>query len=279
MAQTIDHILRQAMTALAASPSPRLDAEVFVMHVTGLTRAQLITHGDQALTAEQETLLNTLLARRAQGEPVAYLTGEREFWSLPLHVTPAVLIPRADTELLVEVALEKIPREASWTIADLGTGSGAVALAIAHDRPRCHVLALDQSGAAIAVARDNAQRLGLANVECLQGNWFEPLAGMTVDLLAGNPPYIAERDPHLSQGDVRFEPRAALASGIDGLDDIRHLVAQAGAYLRAGGWLMLEHGFDQGNAVRALFAAAGFLAIETRRDASGLERVTLGCRP
>jgi release factor glutamine methyltransferase len=276
MPQTIDHYLRQAMAALATSPSPRLDAEVLVMHVTGLTRAQFITRSDQALTATQEAALSVLLARRAHGEPVAYLTGKREFWSLELHITPDVLIPRPETELLVEQALARISLEAERMIADLGTGSGAIALAIAKERPRCRVIATDASQAALAVARANAQRLGILNVEFRHGEWFAPLAGLQFDLIVSNPPYVAEGDPHLAQGDVRFEPRTALVSGHDGLDAIRLLAAAASLYLQPGGAILIEHGSTQGTAANRLLSKSGFVTIETIPDFAGLDRVTLG---
>jgi release factor glutamine methyltransferase len=264
---------------LAASPSPRLDAEVLVMHVTGLTRAQLITHGEQLLSAPQAQSLHELLARRARGEPVAYLTGQREFWSLPLHVTPDVLIPRPETELLVERALAHVPAGAARTLADLGTGSGAIALALAHERPRCRIIATDTSERALAVARANAARCKLTNVEFRQGEWLAALDHERVDLIVANPPYVALADPHLSEGDVRFEPRAALASGPDGLDAIRLIAAQSPARLTTGGWLLLEHGFDQPAAVRSILAEHGFQDITLYRDLAGHARVTAGRQP
>jgi release factor glutamine methyltransferase len=279
MPMTIKQFIKQAAAALAASATARLDAEVLVMHVTGLTRAQLITHADQALAPEAESRLHALLARRAHGEPVAYLTGRREFWSLELAVTPDVLIPRPVTELLVEQALRLIPAEAEWRIADLGTGSGAVALAIARERPHCRVIATDASRAALDVARSNAERLGIQNVEFRPGAWLAPLAGEIFDLIVSNPPYVAAADPHLLQGDVRFEPRAALAAGQDGLDDLRAIIAHAPTVLRTGGWLLLEHGFDQGTAVRELLTRQHLVAVHTDSDLAGRERVTRGQWP
>lgn len=277
---TLAEFLATATQSLAASsPSPRLDAEVLLMHATGLGRTALITHADAPLTTEQEAVLSALLARRVRGEPVAYLTGTREFWSLELHVTPDVLIPRPETELLVEQALTHIPRDAAWTIVDLGTGSGAIALAIASERPHCRILATDASERALAVARANAQRLAIGNVEFLHGEWFAPLAGRVFDLIASNPPYIAEGDPHLDAGDVRFEPRAALASGPDGLDAIRLLAARSPTHLTTGGWLLLEHGYDQQTSVRSLLASHGFQDITGYRDLAGNARVTAGRKP
>jgi len=249
------------------------------MHVTGLTRTALITRGGEALSTEQEARLRELIERRRKGEPVAYLTGRREFWSLELTVTPDVLIPRPETELLVEQALVRIPPDATRRIADLGTGSGAIALAIASERPHCRVTATDASPAALAVARGNARRLGIGNVEFREGEWFAPLAGLTFDLIVSNPPYIATADPHLMQGDVRFEPRAALVSGGDGLDAIRLIAVQASAHLQHGGWLLLEHGYDQAAAVRAILGTNGLTDITSVADLAGHARVTAGRRP
>lgn len=249
------------------------------MHVTGLARSELVTQGADPLAAEQQQRLHALVQRRAAGEPIAYLTGVREFWSLALHVTPATLIPRPETELLVELALARIPADGNCTVADLGTGSGAVALALAHERPRARVIATDISAAALAVARANAARLDLTHVEFRPGEWLAALGDTVVDLIATNPPYVREDDPHLREGDVRFEPRSALTAGADGLDAIRAIAAGAGDRLRPGGWLLTEHGHDQGAAVRALLREKGYLDTESFRDLAGLERVTGGRRP
>jgi len=277
MASTIDQIIRQATQQLAAvSPSPRLDAEVLLMHVTGLTRTALITRAQEPLLPEHEELLHALLTRRARGEPVAYLTGRREFWSLDLCVTPDVLIPRPETELLVEQTLAHIPEDAEWNVADLGTGSGAIALAIATERPHCRLIATDNAAAALAVARANAIRLGIAKVEFRHGEWLKPLAGMRFDVIVSNPPYVRANDPHLTQGDVRFEPESALVAGADGLDAIRRIAVDALSCLRPGGWLLLEHGHDQAQAVRALLESHGYDAVASCRDIAGHERVTAG---
>jgi len=277
MASTIDQIIRQATQQLAAvSPSPRLDAEVLLMHVTGLTRTALITHAQEPLLPEHDERLHMLLTRRARGEPIAYLTGRREFWSLDLCVTPDVLIPRPETELLVEQALAHIPEDAEWTVADLGAGSGAIALAIATERPHCRLIATDSSAAALAVARANATRLGIAKVEFWHGEWLKPLAGMRFDVIVSNPPYVRANDPHLTQGDVRFEPESALVAGADGLDAIRRIAVDALSCLRPGGWLLLEHGYDQAKAVRALLEIHGYDAVASCRDTAGHERVTAG---
>lgn len=263
----------------AASPSARLDAEVLAMHALGLTRAELITRGDTALSTEQANALEALVARRAHGEPVAYLTGQREFWSLPLKVTPATLIPRPETELLVEHALQHIPKDAAWQVADLGTGSGAIALAIARERPRCHVTATDICKSALAVAKANAARHGVTNIEFRHGSWLTPFTGETFDLIVSNPPYVRDRDPHLAQGDVRHEPRRALAAGHDGLDAIRVIAAAARLHLRTGSQLMFEHGYDQGPAARSLLRWYGYRDSRSHHDLSGHERVTAGRLP
>ncbi len=236
MALTYGTALRDAIVALtASSPTPRLDAEVLLRHVTGSTPTGLIAGADRPLGADEMRRLGGLVSRRERGEPIAYLTGEREFWSLRLKVTPATLIPRPETELLVEKALAHIPPQARWNIADLGTGSGAIALAIAHERPLCQVHACDHSAAALDVARANAARLGIANIEFFHGDWLAPLTCRTLEMIVSNPPYVRADDPHLNEGDVRFEPRAALIGGPEGLDAIRVIAQQAFACLMPGG--------------------------------------------
>ena len=273
----VGEALHQTVTTLTPTcPTPRLDAEVLVMHVCGLDRSGLITHGHDALTHEQQRRLEELLARRQCGEPVAYLTGTREFWSLELAVTPATLIPRPETELLVEKALEQIPREAEWTIADLGTGSGAIALAIAKERPRCNVIATDNSPAALKVAKANATKSGQTHIEFREGDWFTPLIGASFDMIVSNPPYIRAGDPHLTQGDVRFEPASALVSGADGLDAIRHLTRHAQEFLKPDGWLLIEHGWDQAVVAGELLHRYGYRDIVSHTDLAGHARVT-GC--
>ena len=279
MTQTLNQFLRQATEALRpVSPTPRLDAEVLAMQVTGRNRAALITEADRPLSNPHRRQLEKLLERRLTGEPVAYLTGRREFWSLELAVSPDVLIPRPETELLVEQALVRIPIEAAWTVADLGTGSGAVALAIASERPRCRVIATDASAAALTVAHANAGRLGIANVEFRQGDWLAPLAGEAVDVMVSNPPYVAENDPHLTAGDVRFEPHRALVSGHDGLDAIRCILSAATTRLGPEGWLILEHGYNQAAGVAALFQNYEFERITLHLDLAGNARLTAGRR-
>ena len=269
----------QALLRDAAGRIDPTDAEWLLGHVLDRSRTWLIAHRDDPLSPAAAERYGALLARRAAGEPVAYLTGRRGFWRFDLAVTPDTLIPRPETELLVERALERLPADRAVAIADLGTGSGAIALALAHERPRARVLATDASAAALAVARANAQALGLANVRFAEGDWCAALAGERFDLIASNPPYIAEGDPHLDCGDLRFEPAAALSSGADGLDAIRRIAADAPRHLHPGGWLLFEHGLDQGAAVRALLATLGYAEIATERDLEERDRVTLGRWP
>lgn len=275
MARTLGDALHETAAALTpSSPSPRLDAEVLLRHVTGCSAADLVARAERALTEDEARRFDELVARRRTGEPVAYLTGEREFWSMTLKVTPAVLIPRPETELLVERALAQMPADARWTVVDAGTGSGAIALAIARERPRCRVIATDRSPEAIDVAHANAQRLAITNVEFFEGEWLEPLGKLAPEMVVSNPPYVRANDPHLSEGDVRFEPQGALIGGADGLDAIRTLVRQAFAHLMPGGFLLLEHGHDQAAAVAALLTEAGFCEIACHRDLAGHDRVT-----
>lgn len=270
--------LRAAVSELSESESPRRDAEILLEHVTGKARTYILAFGETLLTAEQEAQLAELLARRKRGEPVAHLTGEREFWSLPLYVSAATLIPRPDTECLVEQALARLP-ESACRILDLGTGTGAIALALASERPDCQVTAVDVMPDAVALAQRNLARLGFSNVQILQSSWFSAIASQQFDMIVSNPPYIDEQDPHLSQGDVRFEPLTALVAANEGLADIEHIITTARDHLVSGGWLLLEHGWTQGAAVRALFSAAGYAAVETCRDYGGNDRLTLGKMP
>jgi release factor glutamine methyltransferase len=260
----------------ACSDSPRLDAELLLGHVLGLGRAQVFARLHDELPAAEAQEFEALVARRARGEPVAYLTGEKGFWSLCLAVTPAVLVPRPETELLVEWGLDIIAAGRAPCIADLGTGSGALALALASERADAQVDATDASSAALDVARANAERLDLRQVRFHQGHWFDALPGRRYDLIVSNPPYIAHDDAHLAT--LRHEPLTALTDGADGLSALREIVAGAAGHLNDGGWLLVEHGYDQGAAVRELFARAGFGNISTRRDYGGNERATAGQR-
>ncbi|EOZ7621943.1 peptide chain release factor N(5)-glutamine methyltransferase [Enterobacter mori] len=267
--------LREAVSELSESESPKRDAEILLEHVTGKSRTYLLAFGETLLTAEQEAQLAALLARRKTGEPVAHLVGEREFWSLPLYVSAATLIPRPDTECLVEQALARLPT-AACSILDLGTGTGAIALALATERPDCTVTAVDVMPDAVTLAQRNVERLGLGNVTVLQSSWFTALENRLFALIASNPPYIDEHDPHLAQGDVRFEPLTALVAANEGLADLDHIVTTSRQHLLPGGWLLVEHGWTQGNAVRALFTNAGYREVATCRDYGGNERLTLG---
>jgi len=252
-----------------------IDSRALLRATLEVSDTYLVAHPGQTLTDRQRERYLAWVERRRAGEPIAYLTGEREFYSLAFTVTPAVLVPRPETELLVDVALERVPADAPFRVLDLGTGSGCVAVALAKLRPRAQVAATEASREALAVARENAARHG-SSIEFIESNWLNALAGRRFDLIVSNPPYVAERDPHLSQGDSRFEPRAALVAGADGLSCIRRIIAQARAHLEPGGGLLLEHGYDQAARCRALLAQAGYFELATRRDLAGIERVSGG---
>lgn len=276
---TVRLLLADATRRLEAeSPSPRVDADELLQHALGRDRTWLRLHEDDVVAAEAAAHFERLVLRRLRGEPVAYLTGSRGFWSLELAVGPATLIPRADTELIVEWALELLPRGVHSSALDLGTGSGAIALALKKERPRCVVTAVERSHDALAVARGNGERLGLG-VRFVEGDWFSTLAGERFDVIVANPPYIAAGDLHLAQGDLRFEPATALVAGPDGLDDLRRIAAEAPAHIFRDGWLLLEHGHDQGAAVRRLLLDQGFAEVATRRDLGGNDRITGGRWP
>ena len=267
----LDAVLRQASERVEME-----DARPLLAYALGKPVSWLFAHGDETIEFSVLRRFRVLLKARESGQPVAYLTGRRGFWTLDLAVTADTLIPRPETELLVELALARLPAPSPSQVADLGTGSGAIALAIAKERPAAKVFATDVSGGALNVARGNALNNAIANVEFAQGSWFVPLAGERFDLVASNPPYIADGDPHLEQGDLRHEPATALSSGADGLDAIREIVANAGAHLKADGWLLLEHGWEQGPAVRELLRQARFAEMSTEKDLEGRDRVTLG---
>lgn len=253
-----------------------VDAQVLLRHVIARDGAYLMAHPEITLSPAELRSFTALVDRRVKGEPVAYLTGEREFYGRPFKVSPAVLIPRPETELLVDLALERVPREATARVLDLGTGSGCIAIAIASERPNAKVLAVDRSPEALAVARRNAVDLRVGNVSFLQSDWFEGLARENFEVIVCNPPYVAHDDPHLKEGDVQFEPRAALAAGPDGLDAIRRIIGQAARFLVQGGWLLMEHGYDQAAAARSLFQSAGYSEVLSASDLAGIERVTAG---
>lgn len=278
----LDALLKQAAQRLqkAGSSSPRIDAEVLLCHVLGRDRTWLYTWGDKACPLWEQARFGALIAARAQGTPVAYLTGEREFWGLHLATSPDTLIPRPDTETLVELVLSRATLP-SGRLLDLGTGTGAIALAFASEQPLWQVLGVDLRLEAVALATRNAQALGSANATFLQSDWFAALetyaeAGKRFDIIVSNPPYIAADDPHLAEGDVRFEPRSALVADAYGMADLLHLVNSAQRYLAASGWLLLEHGYKQAEMVREALKCAGYQNVESVRDLGGHERVTLG---
>jgi release factor glutamine methyltransferase len=268
---TIGEALAEARRTVDA-----VDARVLLCDVLGQNAAHLAAHADRALTPEQARAYQACIARRSAGEPVAYIIGHREFYGLELRVTPAVLIPRPETELLVDLALARIPVEEGWHVLDLGTGSGCIALSIARARPHCRIVATDRASDALAVARENAQSLGIRNVVFAQGDWFAAVTGQCFDLIVSNAPYVGAQDPHLTQGDLRHEPHSALVGGADGLHALRVIVAAARAHLRPRGELLLEHGHDQGAACRGMLGGGGFHEVRTWRDLAGSERVSGG---
>lgn len=274
----IRHWLKRAVSTLSASDSPKRDAEILLGFVIAKPRSWLLAFDETVLSPAQLAQLDALLRRRAKGEPVAHLVGEREFWSLPLRVSDATLIPRPDTEVLVEQALAHLPATPS-RLLDLGTGTGAVALALASERPDCDVLGVDRIDAAVALARENAARLAITNATFCRSHWFEQLPATLFDIIVSNPPYIDAGDLHLTQGDVRFEPLSALVAEEQGLADLRLLITQAPQWLAPGGWLLLEHGWQQDGAVRDLMKQQGLIKILTVSDYGGNPRVTLGQMP
>ncbi len=276
---SIAQALLQAVEQLHTSDTPQLDAEVLLTHVLGKPRSHLHAWPEAQLDTEQRSRFEALVVQRASGQPVAHLTGRREFWSLDLEVTAHTLIPRPETELLVEQALERLPTDRSIYILDAGTGSGAIALALAYERRHWQVFASDRSPACLTVARNNATRLELTNIHFFTGNWCDAIADHSLDVLISNPPYIAEQDPHLVEGDVRFEPRSALTAGVSGLDDLRRLAAAASRVLKPGGQILLEHGFDQAEAVRNLLKQYGLIEQGNARDLAGRERVSYARTP
>lgn len=277
-AATVSAELADARGRLAEVAAGGLEAELLLAEVLGVDRAWLFANSDRLLEPDQRQRFEALLRRRQGGEPIAYILGRKEFWSMTLVVTPDVLIPRPETELLVQAALDRIPPTDEWRVADLGTGSGAVALAIARERPNCEVHASDISAPALAVAARNFEALAENRIRLHQGNWLEPLPGR-FHVIVSNPPYVAEGDTHLEQGDCRFEPRAALAAGADGMTAISRIARDAWPRLLPGGLLAFEHGFEQGAAVRRLLCDLGYANVATLEDLEARERVTLGTRP
>jgi len=274
---TISQALSDARHKLqATSPSPAVDASVLLCHVLSCPPSHLIAWPDKELTQHQVSQFSDILQQRIEGKPVAYITGEREFWSLSLKVTSDVLIPRPETETLVEFVLEKFSDRPALNVADLGTGSGAIACALAVEHPAWNIIATDASAEALKIAQLNASAHKLENIRFLHGPWLEPLTGRDFDLIISNPPYVAIEDPHLTRGDVRFEPQAALASGKQGMDSITHLARQAGKHLKTGGWLIVEHGYDQQQLVHDCYKQGGFEDIVQLTDLAGQPRVTAG---
>ena len=280
-ASSIASILREAQRQLCATEQvtpddARREAEILLGNTLKQNRTFLRTWPERELSQEQSEKFQALLNRRCAGEPIAYILGERDFWDMTLRVSPDTLIPRPETETLVEQALERIPPDAQWQIADLGTGSGAIALAIARERPKCQLIATDISAAALAIASDNATRHNVHNVRFTEGAWLAPLVGEHFEMIISNPPYVHPDDPHLQRGDLRFEPLSALHSTPDGLTDIRMICDTARPHLNPGGWLLLEHGFDQGPATRDCLTELAYKQVQTIEDLTHNPRVSLG---
>lgn len=275
MKRTTQFILHDAKHKLQnITSAARLEAELLLAHALHVTRTQLLTR--TAISQEDEQHFLRLLDRRTQGEPIAYILGYREFWSLPIKVTPAVLIPRPETELLVELTLAKLPKTSMQRIADLGTGSGAIALAIAYERPHWQVVATDSSASALEIANLNAKQLQINNIDFRLGDWCAALRGEKFNAIVSNPPYIAENDPHLTQGDLPFEPISALVAGHDGLRELTRIITQGSSHLEKEAWLLLEHGYNQSEAVQKLFQEKGYSQIVAHRDLAGIKRVVSG---
>lgn len=275
LTMTINELLQDIFHQLPP-PTPRLEAEILLAHALQVSRTYLYAHADRQLSAQEMMQFKKLVAQRLLGKPVAYLVGEKEFWSLMLHVSEATLIPRPETELLVEAALARLSTQQRETVIDLGTGSGAIALAIASECRHCQIIATDFSLEALEVAQRNAKNLHFPQIEFVHSHWFSNLAGRRAQLIVSNPPYIAEDDIYLEQNELRYEPQEALISGVDGLDALRHIIQNAPSYLENSGWLLVEHGYNQEDRVVRLFEQQGYIQITTHRDLAGLPRVTAG---
>ncbi len=275
LTMTINELLQDIFHQLPP-PTPRLEAEILLAHALQVSRAYLYAHADRQLSSQEIMQFKRLVAQRLLGKPVAYLVGEKEFWSLMLHVSEATLIPRPETELLVEAALARLSTQQREMVIDLGTGSGAIALAIASERRHCQIIATDFSLEALAVAQRNAKNLHLPQIEFVHSHWFSNLVGQRAHVIVSNPPYIAQDDLYLEQNELRYEPQEALISGVDGLDALRHIIQNAPSYLENAGWLLVEHGYNQGERVANLFEQQGYIQISTHRDLAGLPRVTAG---
>ncbi|MBQ0711849.1 MAG: peptide chain release factor N(5)-glutamine methyltransferase [Porticoccus sp.] len=275
MPVTLSELLKRSDELATVSDTSRLDTEVLLCHVLGKNRTFLYTWPEQLLSTSQQNQFQTLFNRRLKGEPIAHLTGTREFWSLSLNVSSATLIPRPDTELLVELALGLSLAEQA-AVLDLGTGTGAIALALASEKPHWNICAVDAVAEAVALADENRRQLGFDNVRVFQSDWFSELNGQTFDLVISNPPYISASDDHLQQGDVRFEPGSALVADEAGFADLSTIISNANLHLSLGGWLILEHGYEQGDEVRQMMSLAGFSRVATHTDLAGLDRATIG---
>lgn len=274
---TIKETIQDASSRLAGtSDTPQLDAEILLAHTLDCNRTYLHTWPEKTLTTTQQQTFQQAINRRMNGEPIAYITGYREFWDMTLLVTPDTLIPRPETELLVETVLDKVPPGARWNIADLGTGSGSIALAIARERPGCTVTATDASAAALDVAKQNAERYDIRNIRFIEGHWFQPIENDQFEVIVSNPPYVHPNDPHLQKGDLRFEPQQALQSIPDGMRDIRIITNAARGHLIPPGWLILEHGYDQGKTVMNRLMELGYVDVSVVDDLSRNERICLG---
>ncbi|MTI15535.1 peptide chain release factor N(5)-glutamine methyltransferase [Sansalvadorimonas verongulae] len=271
----IDELLTRATELAQVSDTARLDLELLLCHVLDKPRSYLFSYPEYELTSDQLSQFEQLFHKRLEGHPIAHLTGVREFWSLELLIEPSTLIPRPDTECLVEEALELCDHRPKQVL-DLGTGTGAIALALASERPGWAVYGCDRVPDAVELAKKNAAHNNLERVQFIESSWFQQLPEQSFDLIVSNPPYIIDNDPHLQQGDVRFEPLSALTSGADGLDDIRHISSESPHWLRDGGWLMMEHGYHQGEDVREILASNGFTSIRTVQDLAGHDRITMG---
>lgn len=272
---TISELLKRSDELTTVSDTSRLDTEVLLCHILGKNRTFLYTWPEQLLSTSQQHQFQALFTRRLKGEPVAHLTGTREFWSLSLNVSSATLIPRPDTELLVELALG-LPLAEQAAVLDLGTGTGAIALALASEKLHWNICAVDAVAEAVALADENRRQLGFDNVRVFQSDWFSELNGQTFDLVISNPPYISASDDHLQQGDVRFEPGSALVADEAGFADLGTIISNANLHLNSGGWLILEHGYEQGDEVRQMMSLAGFSRVATHTDLAGLDRATIG---
>jgi len=274
---TIKSAIEKAILTLSStSPSPRIDAEVLMAHMLRKSRTYLYSHSDERLNSAQDHTYFQLIEQRYQGKPIAYLTGIKEFWSLPIKVNEHTLIPRPATEKLVEVTLELLKHKPSANILDLGTGSGAIALALAKERPDWNISAADISDSALEIARKNAKNLGFTGIRFYQSNWFNNIPKQRYHAILSNPPYIPENDPHLKQGDLRYEPKNALISGRDGLKDIKEICNLSDSYLLVGGFLLIEHGYHQKNEIKSIMKQSGFTEIQCWQDCEGIDRVT-GC--